>query len=101
MGDSAVLLEKHWECPNCDSNAVTRDSKLPMHPCSNLAGLMVALVPAGQKCKVETVEREDYIGRELVQVDPAGRPVMAVVTTRDDGQDCTVLAPVALGFVRE
>lgn len=101
MSDNTVLLEKHWDCPNCESAAVTRDGKLPMHPCAKLAGLLVALVPAGQRCKVQAFEREDYIGREFVQVDPTGRPVMAVVTTRDDGQDCTVLAPVALGSVRE
>lgn len=101
MPSQGVLLEKHWGCPNCDSTAVTRDAKLPMHPCAKLAGLMVVLVPAGQKCKVETVERADYVGRELVQADGNGRPVMAVVTTRDDGQDCTVFAPTARGSVRE
>lgn len=66
-----------------------------MHPCPGLAGLMVPLVPAGQHCKVEAVEREDWIARELVQTDGEGRPVMAVVTTKDDGQDCTVFAPAA------
>lgn len=96
-----VLLNRRWECPNCDSAAVTVDAKTPMHPCRRLAGLMTPLVPAGQKCKVEAVEREDYIGGELVQVDGNGRPVMAVVTTRDDGQDCRVLAPTAQGTVRE
>ena len=91
----SVLLERRWECPNCDSAAVTVDGKTPMHPCAGMSGLMVALVPAGQKCKVEAVERDDYIGCELVQTDGNGRPVMAVVTTRDDGQDCTVFAPAA------
>lgn len=97
MNSGAVLLEKHWECPNCDSAAVTRDAKVPMHLCPKLGGLMVALVPAGQKCKVEAVERGDYVGQELVQTDGHGRPVMAVLTTRDDGQDCTVFAPTAQG----
>lgn len=90
-----LLLEKQWVCPNCESNAVTRDSKTPMHPCRGLTGLMVPLVPEGTKCKVEAVEREDYIGSELVQTDGAGRPVMAAVTTRDDGMDCAVFAPMA------
>jgi hypothetical protein len=53
------------------------------------------MVPAGLRCSVETREREDYIGREDVQYDGNGRPVMSVVTTRDDGQDCLVLAPCA------
>lgn len=86
-----------WDCPNCESSARTVDSKTPMHPCRGMAGLMVPLVPEGQDCKVEAVEREDYIGRELVQVDGNGRPVMAVVTTREDGQDCTVYPATAQG----
>ena len=96
-----MLLDRRWECPNCESAAVTVDAKTPMHPCGGLAGLLTPLVPAGQKCKVEAVEREDYIGRELVQTDGNGRPVMAVVTTRDDGQDCMVLAPTAVATREE
>lgn len=53
------------------------------------------MVPDGTTCKVEAVERDDYVGSEQVTVDGDGRPVMAVVTTRDDGQDCTVFAPCA------
>lgn len=89
------LIERHWLCPNCPSAAITRDGKTPMHPCRGLAGLMVPLVPEGVRCKVEAVERGDYIGAELVQTDRNGRPVMAAVTTRDDGQDCAVYAPLA------
>lgn len=95
--NGAVQLERHWSCPNCDSAAVTVDAKTPMHRCASLAGLLVPLVPDGQRCKVEAVEREDYVGRELVQTDGNGRPVMAVVTTRDDGQDCTVYPATAQG----
>jgi len=58
---------------------------------------MVPLVPKGTDCKVEAVERGDYVGQESVQIDVNGRPMMAVVTTRDDGQDCTVYAPTARG----
>jgi hypothetical protein len=53
------------------------------------------MVPDGTRCKVEAAEREDYVGKEMVQTDGEGRPVMSVVTTRDDGQDCAVLAPCA------
>lgn len=91
------MLERLWECPNCTSSARTVDAKQPMHPCAGLAGLMVPLVVRGTDCKVEAVEREDYVGDELVQTDGNGRPVMAAVTTRDDGQDCTVFAPTAQG----
>lgn len=90
-----VVLERHWGCPNCESKARTVDGKTPMHPCGGMAGLMVPLVPDGQRCKVEAVERGDYIAGELVQSDGNGRPVMSVVTTREDGQDCTVYAPAA------
>jgi len=56
---------------------------------------MHPLVRDSAKCTIEVIEREDYVGRELVQTDEGGRPVMAVVTTRDDGQDCTIYAPTA------
>lgn len=93
-----MILRKRWECPNrCGSTALTGDDKTPMHPCKNMAGLMTPLVPLGTKAKVEAVERQDFIGSEQVQTDANGRPVMAVVTTRDDGQDCTVFAPTAHG----
>jgi hypothetical protein len=84
-----------WSCPSCDASAMTHDSKVPMHRCGGLVGLMTPLVPNGVSAKHERVERGDYVGNEVVQVDGEGRPVMAVVTTRDDGQDCTVYAPVA------
>jgi hypothetical protein len=44
---------------------------------------------------VEAVEREDYVGKEVVTTDGEGRPVMAVETTRDDGNDVAVFAPCA------
>jgi hypothetical protein len=54
------------------------------------------MLPAGTKAKVELREREDYVGREKVALDPErGRPVQSVVTTRDDGQDTAVFAPTA------
>jgi hypothetical protein len=56
---------------------------------------MTPLVHEGVKAKVEAVDREDYIGQEDVQFDGEGKPTMAVVTTRDDGEDCTIYAPVA------
>ena len=53
------------------------------------------MVPAGVKCKVEAVERGDYVGKDRVQTDGEGRPVMSIRTTRDTGIDVAVLAPVA------
>lgn len=98
---TAALLTppiRRWECPNCDQKGVTREA-LPhtrMHACRGLAGLTVPMVQEGTRCKIEAVERGDWIGSELVQTDGNGRPVMAVVTTRDEGQDCTVYAPTAV-----
>ncbi len=37
----------------------------------------------------------DLFKKLAVATDGEGRPVMAVVTTRDNGQDCAVLAPSA------
>ena len=91
--------ERRWECPNCDHTDVTREPEphTRMHTCSGLRGLTAPMVPAGTKAKVETVERGDYVGDEIVTTDGEGRPVMAVVTTRDEGQDCAVLPGMARG----
>lgn len=86
---------RHYSCPNCATTVATTNTKQPYHPCPGLAGLMAPLVPAGTRAKVEAVERGDWVGKELVHTDSNGRPVMAVVTTRDTGQDCTVFAPTA------
>jgi len=52
------------------------------------------MVPAGSGASVRAVEREDYVGQEIVQYDGNGRPIMSVITDRADGSnDVTVLAP--------
>jgi len=62
----------------------------------------VPLIEAGTKVKVTAVEREDYVGNEQVQLDPTGRPVMAVITEREDGSnDVSVYAPTASGKAEE
>lgn len=53
------------------------------------------MLPAGTRAKVVAVERGDYVLDERVQTDGDGRPVMAIETTRDDGIDVAVLAPMA------
>lgn len=84
-----------WHCPNCTRYTVTIGQANRYHDCPALAGLSVPMVPAGTRAKIEVREREDYIGTEDVQYDGNGRPIMSVVTTRDDGQDCAVYAPTA------
>lgn len=98
-----VLLDSttRWCCPNCPVTDLTAGAVANRyHQCAGLGGVLAPLVPDGIACKVEKVEREDYIGKELVQYDASGRPIMAVITTRDDGTDCIVLAPTAQGDAR-
>lgn len=97
MGVFALAAERRWDCPNCDLTDVTHETAphSRFHACPGLAGLTAPMVPAGTSCKVEAVERGDYVRGELVQTDGNGRPVMSVVTTRDDGTDVAVYAPTA------
>lgn len=94
-----VRPEQRWVCPNCTAADVTHESAphTRFHSCRGLKGLTAPMIPDGVRCKVEAVDREDYVGREDVQTDGEGRPVMAVRTTRDDGTDVAVLAPCAHG----
>jgi len=99
-----LAAEQRWACPNCTATAVTH---LPpdavasqFHACRGLKGLNAPMVPAGTKAKVEIVERQDYLNGDHVTRDGDGRPVMAIETTRDDGTDRAVFAPVATASVR-
>jgi hypothetical protein len=57
------------------------------------------MVEAGDRVKVTVNEREDYIGDETV-TSVGGRPIMSVVTERQDGSnDVVVFAPAAHGKV--
>jgi hypothetical protein len=58
--------------------------------------MLLPMVPDGTKAKITIVEREDYVGREEVTL-TEGRPVMAAVVTREDGEDRVVFAPTAVG----
>lgn len=94
--------EQRWECPNCTQTDVTHDPRphTRFHACRGLRGLTAPFVPAGTAAKVEAKDREDYVGGDVVQTDGEGRPVMSVVTTRDEGRDVAVLAPCATGSLR-
>ena len=99
-----LRTERRWYCPNCAVQDVTHEPRphTRYHACSGLRGLTAPMLPAGTKAKVYAVERQDYVGKEMVQLDPErGRPVMSVVTIRDDGQDAIVFAPTATGRARE
>lgn len=88
---------QRWECPNCPQVDVTHEAQphTRYHACPGLKGLSAPYVPAGTRCKVEAVEREDYIGTEEVVYNDDGRPIMRVETTREDGNDIAVFAPCA------
>lgn len=60
-----------------------------------MAGLTAPMVREGERVKVTVVEREDYLGDEIVTYDDNNRPVMAVVVERDDSTDVSVFAPAA------
>jgi hypothetical protein len=94
-----LYAERHWVCPNCDLTAVTRraDAHTEFHNCSGLAFLWSPMIEHGIKAKVHAVERGDYVGSEDVRHDGNGRPIMSVITTRDDGQDCVAYAATAHG----
>ena len=101
---AALLLAPEWYCPNCATTArlpLPKPGQTHLHTCRGLRGLTAPMLPAGLRAKVEAKEREDYIGSDMVQLDPEqGRPVMSVVTTRDEGTDVLVFAPAATGSGR-
>lgn len=89
---------RQWYCPNCGKQDQTTEPKphSRFHVCPKLRGLTAPMLPAGTKAKVELREREDYVNGDMVALDPERRrPVMSVVTTRDNGQDVAVFAPTA------
>jgi hypothetical protein len=91
---------RRWHCPNCNARDVTREVEphTRFHPCASLGGFSAPLIEEGVDATVVVHEREDYIGREAVQMTPAGRPVMAISTEYGDGRrDVAVYAPTALG----
>lgn len=87
--------ETRWICKFCNLTDITTiaEPHTRFHTCRS-NGLTMPFVEEGVRCKVEVNERDDYVGDELVTVNEAtGRPVMNVVTTRDDGNDLAVYAP--------
>lgn len=96
--NASIRVSYDWYCPNCDAVDVTHDPRphTRYHTCPGLRMLSAPMLRRGVQGKVELREREDYVGDEIVTRDPErGRPVMSIVTTRDDGQDTAVFAPAA------
>lgn len=89
--------EQRWVCSRCDHRHVTREARphTPFHPCKGMAGLTSPMTREGERVNVTVVEREDYIGGEVVTRDANNRPIMAVNVERDGGNDVAVFAPMA------
>ena len=92
-----------WYCPNCGLSDRTMEPKphTRFHTCPKLHGLTAPMLEASVKAKVEAIDRPDYVRGELVQKDDRGRPVMSVLTTRDNGTDAIVFAPTAVARLGE
>jgi len=89
-----------WHCPECGKTARTQPTptrSATMHQCPKLRGLIAPMVRANVRASIVLHEREDYVKREAVQLDPERRrPVMSMETRYDDGHtDLVVYAPAA------
>jgi len=97
-----------WRCPECGLESQSQEYMRPgvggarMHPCPKLRGLNVPMVRKEASARIVLHEREDYVGREAVQLDPErGRPVMSLETQHSDGHtDLIVYAPAATSSAR-
>jgi len=90
-----------WYCPNCGLSE--RVQALPpgssrFHTCPRLHSLTAPLVRAGSDCKVVAEGRQDYLGKEVVNLGDDGCAYMSVRTVYADGHDdLAVNAPCAQG----
>lgn len=93
--------EHRWHCPACGDRTVTRraDVHTQFHQCPALRGVLAPYLPESVTGVLRVNEREDYVRDEIVQTDADGRPAMSVTVTREDGEDCFILAPTARGLV--
>jgi hypothetical protein len=92
-------------CPNCGKTAQVKNLVLKsarMHQCPKLRGRLTPMVREGVRAEIVINEREDYIGRTNVQLDPErGRPVMNMRTEYLDGHNDTIVyAPAATMHTR-
>jgi hypothetical protein len=86
----------NWVCGHCDTVAVTRKGETNrLHNCPGLHWITAPLTPEGVRCEVRVHEREDYVRGAMVTTNSEGRPIMAVETIRDDGNDIRVFAECA------
>ena len=84
-----MLLDatKHWECVRCrhEHRTVVVAPHVPMHNCPAMSTMSLPMTEVGADVQVRVVEREDYVGGNIVTY-ANGRPVMAVATDHADGR---------------
>lgn len=100
MDLSELVPVTRWHCRRCSFRDVTRQVQphTRFHACAGLGGLTAPMLREGDDAIVRPRLREDYVGREDVQADGDGRPVMSITTEYADGRtDLAVLAPTAHG----
>lgn len=90
------LKPTEWHCPSCGLRTTSATRDTVFHQCGALAGLNAPMLPFGVEGKHVVNQREDYEGSDMAQRDANGRVVMSIQTVRDEGEDCTVLAPTAV-----
>lgn len=86
-----------WECGHCSYTDTTRvaEPHSRFHHCAGL-GITAPMVREGSGARTVANDREDYVGKEVVQTNDNGRPVMSITTEYPDGHtDLVVLAPIA------
>ena len=95
MAVHLLNAQRNWACPSCSLQHITVEARphTPMHPCSAMNGLLAPFVEVTSrsneldtsKVRLVRVDREDYVGDEVIRTDGEGRPAMAVRTERADG----------------
>ena len=88
---------RDWYCPACKATDQTRQHgyHVRYHTCPKTRFLSIAMLPKGTAGKIVVHEREEYVGKEIVQYDQAGRALVSAETVRDNGNDLIVFAPMA------
>lgn len=112
LGGPDLITE--WHCPACKATDQTSAPRVPegfgpvvgsahFHTCPKTGMPNTPMVKAGVKAKIVANLRPDYVGRELVQMSlhDKPQPVMSITVEREDGLDCVVFAPTALGRFRD
>jgi len=91
-----------WTCPRCHQEDASSGRRLEsgevvsrFHRCPALGLMLTPMIPVGTKAKITAHERDDYVGKDIIQTDASGRPIMSITVERETGMDTVVFAPTA------